>query len=480
MLFNSLDFAIFLPIVFLIYWIACKNRYYQNTFLLLASYFFYGWWDWRFLFLIAASSFLDFTLGQRIFSSSDRKEKKRFLIISIVFNLGMLCFFKYLNFFIDSFVDSFNLMGASFSRRNLNIILPVGISFYTFQTLSYTIDIYKGKLNPARNMTSFFAFVSFFPQLVAGPIERASNLLPQFDNKKEFSFKECSNGLTQMLWGLFKKVVIADSCAYHVNKIFTGYESIDSFFLIIGAILFVFQVYADFSGYSDIAIGTARLFGFRLMTNFKTPYFSTSWGEFWKRWHISLSSWILDYVYNPLVLSIRDWQAKGIVFALVLTFILNGLWHGANWTFIVFGFLLGLFISTEFILRFQRKNLSKRIGKRNMSILGWFVVMITWTLACILFRAESLTHAINYMRLIVDPSNWIIQRYKGLQYLLQVFFFISMMLCIDWKGKNFDYSLFFIRNYKNSFLRWSCYIFLCCMIGLYMETNDQPFIYFQF
>ena len=477
MLFNSLEFGIFLPIVFLLYWFVFQNNLkWQNAFLLVVSYFFYGWWDWRFLFLIIFSSTLDFFIGQKIYDTKE-ENKKYYLWISLAFNLGLLGLFKYFNFFIDSFIDAFSFFGMELNSWSLNIILPVGISFYTFQTLSYTIDIYRGNLKPSKDIISFYAFVSFFPQLVAGPIERAANLLPQFNIKRKFDYDMSAHGVRQITWGFFKKAVIADSCGIFVEQTFSNYVEFSSLTLFIGAFLFCIQVYADFSGYSDIAIGTAKLFGFTLMTNFKTPYFSKSWGEFWKRWHISLSSWILDYVYNPIALNKRHWGKYGIVFGLMVTFSLNGLWHGANQTFVVFGFILGLYISVEFLLKKQRNKLKKRIGKNIHKILGWVLTMLSWLFACVFFRAESITHALDFIKfMFINPEllDFAIIFRLGL-----IPLWISILFIFDFlfKEKSYQFDLSCINN---NLSRWSFYFIFITIISLFGIFGKEEFIYFQF
>ncbi|MBP93490.1 MAG: membrane-bound O-acyltransferase family protein, partial [Flavobacteriaceae bacterium] len=300
MLFNSIDFAIFFPIVFILYWLLSKHLTARNALMLISSYVFYGWWDWRFLFLIIISSFVDYFVGRQLFKTENNRKRKHLLLVSLFVNLGFLVYFKYTNFFIDTFVDSFKLFGKDLEMSTLNIILPVGISFYTFQTLSYTIDIYRKQLEPSKGWLSFFAFVAFFPQLVAGPIERASHLLPQFYRTYKFNYNQIKSGLLLMAFGLFKKMVIADRLAILVNQVYNNpseYQGID---IIIATIFFAFQIYCDFSGYSDIAIGAARTMGFDLMKNFDSPYLSKSITEFWRRWHISLSTWFRDYVYIPL------------------------------------------------------------------------------------------------------------------------------------------------------------------------------------
>ena len=336
MLFNSIDFALFLPLVFLLYWFVFnKTKIQQNLLVVISSYLFYGWWDWRFLSLIFFSTIVDYFVGIALSKEKKSKTRKKLLLISIFVNLGFLGFFKYYNFFLDNFIEAFSFFGSEFQSSPLNIILPVGISFYTFQSLSYTIDVYRNKFEPTKDFVSFTAFVSFFPQLVAGPIERATNLLPQFYKKRHFEYDKAVEGFHLIIWGLFKKIVIGDSCGAYVDQIFSDYENMNSISLLLGAIYFAFQIYGDFSGYSDIAIGTSKLFGINLKMNFNFPYFSRDIAEFWRRWHISLSTWFRDYLYIPLggsrgstLLSFRN---------IFIVFLISGFWHGANWTFIVWG-----------------------------------------------------------------------------------------------------------------------------------------------
>ena len=300
MLFNSIDFAIFLPIVFILYWfVTNKNLKLQNLLIVVASYVFYGWWDWRFLSLIVFSTVVDYTVGRQLRTEENQLKRRILLWTSILVNLGFLGFFKYYNFFLDNFITAFSFFGQDIQANSLNIILPVGISFYTFQTLSYTIDVYKRKLEPTKDFVAFSAFVSFFPQLVAGPIERATHLLPQFYKKRTFDYSKAVDGMRQILWGLFKKIVIADNCAEFANQTFNNSADLNGSTLVLGALFFTFQIYGDFSGYSDIAIGTSRLFGFDLMRNFNFPYFSRDIAEFWRRWHISLSTWFSCFCFCP-------------------------------------------------------------------------------------------------------------------------------------------------------------------------------------
>ena len=400
MLFNSLDFAIFLPIFFFLYWfVTNKNLQLQNFLIVVASYIFYGWWDWRFLFLIFFSSITDYIIGKGLQVIEKEKYRKVLLWISIVTNIGFLGFFKYYNFFVNSFVTAFSFWGKSISVNSLDIILPVGISFYTFQTLSYTIDVYKRKLEPAKDIISFLAFVSFFPQLVAGPIERATNLLPQFYKKRVFEYDKAVDGMRQMLWGLFKKVVIADNCAEYANTIFNNYTDFSGSTLVLGAIFFTFQIYCDFSGYSDMAIGMSRLFGFNLMKNFAFPYFSRDIAEFWRRWHISLSTWFRDYLYIPLGGS--KGSLSKIVRNTFIIFLVSGFWHGANWTFIIWGFLNALYFLPLLLIKRNRKNLDivaeNRVLPSIRELLSMFTTFSLTVFAWIFFRAESVSQAFSYI-----------------------------------------------------------------------------------
>ena len=402
MIFNSLEFAIFLPIVFFLYWLILgRMRKAQNGFLVLASYVFYGWWDWRFLILIFASSLVDYLVGLGLGKVADNKvtTRKIMLSISLFANLGLLGIFKYYNFFVESLSEAVTLFGQQLDVTTLSWVLPIGISFYTFQTLSYSIDVYRKKMEAVHDPVAFFAYVSFFPQLVAGPIERASHLVPQFMKPRAFSYNHASDGLRQILWGLFKKMVIADNCAVLVNQIFDTPESYPGSILALGAILFAFQIYGDFSGYSDIAIGTARLFGFDIMRNFAYPYFSRDIAEFWRRWHISLSSWFKDYLYIPLGGSrTKPWK---IYRNIAVIFLVSGFWHGANWTFIAWGALHALSFFPLLISKKNRLHITPIAeGRRLPTGRELFQIFCTFTIVCVawvFFRADSLTDAFTYL-----------------------------------------------------------------------------------
>ncbi len=410
MLFNSLEFLLFLPTIFILYWFVFnRDLKTQNFLILLSSYLFYGWWDYRFLGLIFLSTIVDYFIGLNIDKQLSRKIQKQLLWLSIVFNLTILGFFKYYNFFVESWVDLFSALGYQFKNLwTLKIVLPVGISFYTFQTMSYTIDVYKKKLKPTEDFISFASFVAFFPQLVAGPIERATNLLPQILNKRVFNYDQASLGLKLILWGMLKKVVVADSLSPIVDDIFTNYNDLGGGVLWLGAIFFAFQIYCDFSGYSDIAIGTAKIFGFNLMTNFNFPYFSRNIGEFWRRWHISLSTWFRDYLYIPLGGSKGGkWQTIRNVF---IIFLVSGFWHGANWTFIFWGLFHAILFLPSLLSNTNRKYINSVIGENGHfpSLRELTQVVVTFlfvTLGWIIFRSETIGDAVSYINRSFILSN---------------------------------------------------------------------------
>ena len=478
MLFNSIEYLIFLPIVFCLYWFVFnKNFQLQNLLILISSYIFYSWWDWRFLSLIFLSTVVDYFVGIKIFNSQDINKKKMFLWFSLFFNLGLLGFFKYCNFFIESWVDLLSSIG--YENQNiwsLNVILPVGISFYTFQTMSYSLDIYFNKLKPTKDFISFASFVSFFPQLVAGPIERASNLLPQMLNKRNFTYNQGVDGLRLILWGMFKKIVIADQLALSVTPIFENYIDYNGGVLLLGLIYFSFQIYCDFSGYSDIAIGTSKLFGFEIMSNFKFPYFSRNIGEFWKRWHISLSSWFRDYLYIPLGGSRSGkWISLRNIF---IIFIVSGLWHGANWTFIAWGLMHALLYIPLFLIGDNRKYMSNIVAENSIlpsfkelyQMLVTFVfVMFTW----VFFRSDSVYDAFQYIYQLIYNFN-IPDHYRF------SILHVILIVLLDWLWRSNERKLF---NFNNIYIRWFFYnivLILLFLMIIIFNSHEQQFIYFQF
>ncbi|MDB4513389.1 hypothetical protein N9092_03700 [Akkermansiaceae bacterium] len=477
MLFNSIEFAVFFLVVFMGYWtLSVKSWRIQNLFLLGASYCFYAAWDWRFLGLIFASSLVDFTLGNLIFKTKSRLRRRLLLFFSIIFNIGLLGFFKYFNFFIDSFCSLSLLIGISPNINSLDIILPVGISFYTFQTLSYTLDIYRKKLEPTTNAIGFFTFVSFFPQLVAGPIERAKSLLPQFLKARQFGYKHAKEGMQLILWGLFKKIVVADNCAIHVNEIFENYSTLDGSVLLLGGVLFAFQIYCDFSGYSDIAVGVAGLLGFSLIRNFEYPYFSRDIAEFWRRWHISLSTWFRDYIFIPLG---GSRVSKGLVARnILLTFTISGLWHGANWTFVFWGILNGLYY---FPLIFRKKRRTytdivafERVLPSAIELLLMLRTFLLIVIAWIFFRAQNIGEATSYLLRVFSES--LFKAPSGYNQILALISFFILMEWIQRKKK----SPLELENWPKT-LKGLAYGAITLLIVFFqVNATDIDFIYFQF
>ena len=476
MLFNSIEFLLFLPTIFILYWFVFnKNLKYQNTLILVSSYVFYGWWDYRFLSLIFLSTIVDYVIGLNIFNQSSKKKQKLLLWGSVLFNLSVLGFFKYYNFFVDSWVELFSSVGYEIkSVWTLNIILPVGISFYTFQTMSYTIDIYRKKLEPTKDFISFASFVSFFPQLVAGPIERASNLLPQILKKREFQHDQVIQGLKLILWGLFKKVVIADSLAPIVDDIFSNYQDFGGGALWLGAIYFSFQIYCDFSGYSDIAIGTSKLLGFELMSNFKFPYFSRNIGEFWRRWHISLSTWFRDYLYIPLGGSQEGkWKSIRNIF---IIFLVSGFWHGANWTFIFWGLFHSILFLPTFMFNKNRNYTSSIIAANTLlpSLKEFISVGTTFllvTIGWVFFRSESIGDSFSYLTSMISNINIVTHLSPKIN------FYILVLVLVDWTQR-FDERNLFVTFPK---LIFKIFVIICVfLILINFKKESQQFIYFDF
>lgn len=479
MLFNSIEFLVFLPLVFCCYWLLVKRLQWQNVLVVAASYLFYGWWDWRFLLLIAFTSFCSYVSGILLEKNEGRRRHQKWInAANITLNLLVLGLFKYFNFFSGNLAVLFRSLGYEPGWVTLDIILPVGISFYTFQALSYTIDVYQKKIRPTHNMVTFFAYISFFPQLVAGPIERATHLLPQFACPRRFDYGKALDGMRQVLWGFFKKVVVADNCAVAVTVIFNNYTHQSGSTLLLGAVLFTFQIYGDFSGYSDIAIGTARLFGIDLMKNFHFPYFSRDIAEFWRRWHISLNTWFRDYVYIPLG---GSRGSKGMVFRnTMIIFWLSGFWHGANWTFIVWGAYHALLFLPLLLLRKNRKYrdtvAAGRLLPTGSELLqmgltfGW--VMIGW----VIFRAENMTQAMGYLGNMFSASLFSWPEWKGREIALGG---ILILLLVEWIQRCKEHTLVIDRQIPHQGIRWSIYYMLVLLI-LMFGGESVDFIYFQF
>jgi alginate O-acetyltransferase complex protein AlgI len=477
MFFNSFHFAVFLPIIFILYWwIGGKSKSYQNYILIAASYYFYSCWDWRFLFLLVFSTLLDYFSAIQIENSKDNVQRKMWLWLCVSINLGFLGIFKYYNFFASSFAQLLSSMGFKANPLLLDLILPVGISFYTFHGLSYIIDIYYKRINSERNFVDYSLFVSYFPLLVAGPIERATHLLPQVKVKRTFDFEKAKEGVYQIVWGLVKKVVIADSCAVYANEIFNHYPSMNSYSLILGAVYFAFQIYGDFSGYSDIALGTSKLFGIDLLRNFNYPYFSRDIAEFWRRWHISLSSWFRDYLYIPL-----GGNNGGIWFKIRNTFIIflvSGFWHGANMTYVAWGFINAMYFLPLLILKKNRKNVNDfKLGFNFGSVKTIVNIIITFGITClawIFFRSKSITDAWHYIERMFTNQNFEKQYFTISRYNYELLALILVFVVVEWNNR--------IRvepiSGKYNWLKLG--LCLAAIVALGVFSDYKEFIYFQF
>lgn len=492
MLFNSIEFYIFLPVVFFIYWfVVNKNLQLQNFFLLIASYTFYAWWDWRFLFLLFSISLFNYFIGLRIYTNETDKVRRIWLIAGLFVNISILGIFKYYNFFVNSFIDLVSLFGYELPESTTNIILPLGISFYTFLSISYIIDIYKKNLTADKSVIHVLLTLSFFPIILAGPIQRPTTLLPQISKPRNFDLSQAKDGLRQLLWGFFVKIAIADKLAYHADNIFLNFPGYYGSTLFIGALFYSIQIYADFSGYSNIAIGTAKLFGINLMRNFAYPYFARDITEFWKRWHISLTTWFRDYLFLPLSFSI-SWRIRTekvlfiktdlfiyIVASLVVWF-LTGLWHGANYTFIVWGMIHGFFLIIYQWQRKPRKKFFKKIGINNDHkgivtseiIFTLFIVVLSW----IFFRSTDLNNAFLYIDRMFSSSLFLMPEiFPGDMVLLTVLFIFS-----EWLQRNKEHALQFESVIKYRPVRWGVYYLLVILILLFLGETQQNFIYAQF
>ena len=476
MLFNSFDFGFFLVIVYFVYWsIGATKRNSQNLLLLAASYVFYGFWDWRFLFLLLASSLVDFIAGLLLERTSKVTLRKVLLWTSLGWNLGVLIVFKYYNFFIESFAELFSVSVSQDTYTFWNVMIPLGLSFYTFQTMSYTIDVYRRKIEPTKNLLEFLCFVSFFPQLVAGPIERAKKLLPQFEKERSFDLQTTKEGLRQILWGLFKKILVADKLGLAVTMVYSNPEGYGSAMLIFASVLFCFQVYCDFSGYTDIAIGTAKLFGFRLSKNFDLPYLSKSISELWQRWHITLTSWFTDYVYTPIVKSTNRASATLRVLGVLLTLLLVGLWHGANWTFVAFGVFNGLIIVLERVPLFKQKGTILKKLQSAPRIFSLCYVFVMFTVSGVFFRAENISQAwLILKRIFTITPDIAISSLIGIKLL-----YLVVLLFAEMTTRNWEFPLQKINLKLAKPVRWALYYLIIILLIRYAEPKEA-FIYFQF
>lgn len=485
MLFNSIEFLIFLLLVFVGYWFVFKSLRWQNLFVVAVSYLFYGWWDWRFLLLIIFTSACSYLSGIYLEKFSGNRFVRKWISAgNILINLSILGVFKYFDFFMENVANIFRLYGWEVDYVTLNILLPVGISFYTFQALSYTIDVYRNKIKATHDVVAFFAYISFFPQLVAGPIERATHLLPQFLKSRTFDCDQALDGIRQMLWGFFKKVVVADNCAIFVNGVFENHQALDGSALFLGAFFFTIQIYGDFSGYSDIAIGCARLFGIDLMQNFRYPYFSRDIAEFWRRWHISLTTWFRDYIYIPLGGS-REGKWKSFRNTLII-FLVSGFWHGANWTFIAWGAYHALLFLPLLLFGINRRHMDtvaeNRFFPSVKELVQMGVTFLLVLLGWIFFRSENISQAIVYIERMFTPSLFsppqLVELGFGQLILKKCLVFSTLMFAVEWLGRKKAHALDI--SDRSLPVRYVIYTILLIMIYSFDASNPQSFIYFQF
>jgi D-alanyl-lipoteichoic acid acyltransferase DltB (MBOAT superfamily) len=488
MLFNSLPFVIFFIIFFSLYWFVFnKNLKQQNLLLLTGSYIFYAWWDWRFLSLLILNSFINFILGIYIHKSQKESYKKILLYLGLIQGIGVLFVFKYFNFFITALVDMLSKFNLHFDIHILNLILPLGISFYTFRILSYLLDIDKGKIKPTTDWVVFFSYVSFFPSLISGPIDRARTFIPQMEKIRVFEYTQAVDGIRQILWGLFKKNLVADNCAMFTGQVFDNFNHIPASSLWISAFFYAFQIYADFSGYSDMAIGFSRLIGFNITKNFDYPFFSHNIVEYWRKWHISLTSWVTEYVYTPLTIAFRNYNKIGLIIAITINLIVIGLWHGANLTFIIFG----LVHSCLFIPFILKGNINKKIKntkekqlfpsfKEFLQIVSTFIIVM---LAMIIFRAPSIKEAFAYLIKLFSPSVFDFPIFVPkivYKYYLETAFFIIILILMEWRGRRNDHALAKLEITWSKYTRWIFYISIIITIFYFSSGSEQQFIYAQF
>lgn len=480
MVFNSLNFVTFFSVVFLLYWFAAKNIKLQNIVLLVSSYVFYAFWDWRFVSLLLFTSLFNFVLGYQMGKTNNPKGRKRLLHIGMIVSIGLLVYFKYTNFFITSFIEVLNKLHVNPDIQVVNIILPLGISFFTFRNLAYLIDINKGKIEPTTDWVAFFTFVAFFPSLISGPIDKAGMLIPQLEKKRVFNKDQTIDGLRQILWGWFKKAVIADNCAAITNYIFNHYHILPASSIAAALFFYAIQIYADFSGYSDMAIGIAHLLGINITRNFDFPFFAQNISEFWRKWHISLTTWVTEYVFTPLSIAFRDYGKVGIILAILINFLLIGIWHGPNWTFVLFGLLHGCYYIPLIV---RGRNISKKKKEttntsfadiRNM--VGTFLLVM---FAFVLFRSDSVAQAVDIYSALFSKSLFSRPVFEKSNFALYTLLMICFFMILEWIGRYGQHALATIGAKWPTPLRWSFYYVTVVIVFLFAASNQQ-FIYFQF
>ncbi|MCL2328096.1 MAG: MBOAT family protein [Bacteroidetes bacterium] len=486
MIFNSIHFLIFFTVVFSLYYFVLKERTKpQNVLLLIASYVFYAWANWKILPLLAVTTAIFYGLGIASFEAKTDKRKSLFTALGVVFGIGTLLYFKYFNFFITSFKDLFEFFGLQTNLHTFKIIVPIGISFYTFRLLSYIIDIQRGKIEPTRDIIAFSTYVAFFPCILSGPIDRPATLIPQLQSTRAFDYSLAVDGVRQILWGLFKKVVIADNLAVYVNQVFENYQDQSGSALLIAAVFYSFQLYADFSGYTDMAIGVSKVLGFRVTKNFDFPYFAQNIAEFWRKWHISLTAWLTDYVFMPLNIKWRNWGKWGMILAIVVNFVLCGLWHGDNWTFVLWGFYHGLLfiplILSGAMFKKNKIETYKWDFPKPKIVLTILLTFALWTLGLVLFRSESVGQAFEFLGGMIQFDTL---RATYLMFILKdtwAIWFVLFMLVVEWAQRKKEHGLETLGFSWNKWLRYTFYFVLAFTICLYSLKGESPdFIYFQF
>lgn len=483
MIFNSFTFLLFFVLFFALYWFVFnKNLKLQNILLLIASYFFYAWADWRLLSYLIAASVLNYFLGKYIEKENNEKRRKIMLYFGLIQGIGGLFYFKYFNFFIESFSDLFKVLNINFNLQTLNIIIPLGISFFTFRTISYLLDVDKGKIKATKDWIVFFNYVSFFPSLMSGPIDKAKLLVPQLEKKREFDYSVATDGMRQILWGLFKKVVIADNLATITNQIFDNYLDYPGSTLLLGAFFYTIQLYADFSGYTDMAIGIARLIGFKITKNFDFPLFSQNIAEFWRKWHMSLTSWLTEYVFTPLSIAFRDYDKLGLILAILINFTLIGIWHGANWTYVLFGFLHGLFFIPLILkgtMNKKKKTDKNRLIPTFKELINMVATFVLVMLTFVIFRSENINDALSYISELFSSSLFSKPNLIRLNNIYSSIYLILIFVIIEWFGREDEYAIEKMAIKLKWPYRWVFYYSISMIIFLF-AGKEQVFIYFQF
>ncbi|HEY9115148.1 MAG TPA: MBOAT family O-acyltransferase [Bacteroidales bacterium] len=478
MLFNSYTFIIFFVVFFFLYWFVFnKNLKIQNLLILAGSYFFYAWADWRLLSYLLGASAVNYFLGIAIENTENSRKRRLLLWLGMIQGVGGLFYFKYFNFFIISFKQAFASINVDLNIHTLNIIVPIGISYFTFKTLSYLLDVDKGKMKASHDWVIFFGYVAFFPSLLSGPIDKAKMFIPQLEKKRTFDYNQAVDGMRQILWGLFKKLVVADNCAPVTSQIFETYQQQPASALVYGGVLYTFQLYADFSGYTDMAIGFARLIGFNITKNFDFPLFAQNIAEFWRKWHISLTAWLTEYVFTPLNIAFRDLGKFGIILAIFINFAIIGIWHGANWTYLVFGILHGLYFIP--LILWGNMNKKKKIAKGKllptfreaMNILLTFILV---TITFIFFRADSVVQAFQHLNGMFSMSIFHSFNFKPI-----ATFFVFVLVLVEWIGRDQNYAIENTFSNWPKIMRWAAYFCLIMVIFLFASKGDQ-FIYLQF